>query len=80
MSDTASMFTSMSALEIIVEELKALPAGKLAAAADYIHQLKATTDAERRHALDRAFGCLTEEEAKTMEEAIQSIRSPACRF
>ena len=68
----ASMFTTMSALETIVEELKALPAGKLAAAADYIHQLKATTDAERRHALDRAFGCLTEVDAKAMEEAIQS--------
>ena len=72
MSATASMFTSMGALETIVEELKALPTGKLAAAADFIHQLKATTDAERRRALDGAFGSLTDAEAMTMEEAIQS--------
>jgi hypothetical protein len=67
-----SMLTIMSALEIIVEELKALPPGKLAAAADYIHQLKETSLAERRHALDRAFGCLTEEEGRAMEAAIQA--------
>lgn len=62
----------MSAIETIVEELKALPPRKLAAAADYIHHLKAITEAERLQALDRAYGCLTEEEGKAMEEAIQT--------
>ena len=61
----------MSALETIVEELKTLPPKKLAVAGDYIHQLKSTTDAERRRALDRAYGCLTEEEGNSMEQAIQ---------
>jgi hypothetical protein len=62
----------MSALESIVEELKTLPPKKLAVAADYIHQLRASTDAERRRALDRAYGCLTEEEADSMEKAIET--------
>jgi hypothetical protein len=62
----------MSALESIVEELKTLPPKKLAVAADYIHQLKSSTDAERHRALDRAYGCLTEEEADSMEKAIET--------
>ena len=62
----------MSVLETIIKELKTLPPGKLPAAAEYIHRLKATSEAERRRALDRAYGCLTEEEAKAMEEAIQA--------
>ena len=60
----------MSALETIMEELKTLPPKKLAVAADYIHQLKSGTDTERRRALDRAYGCLTAEEADSMEKAI----------
>ena len=66
------MFFHMSAIETIVEELKTLPPQKLAAAAGYIHQLKATTDVERRRALDRAYGCLTEEEATALEQAIEA--------
>jgi len=66
------MFCVMSALETLVEELRTLPPGKLAAAADYIHRLKAASEADRRRALDRAYGCLTDEEAKAMEEAIQA--------
>lgn len=60
----------MSALESIVEELKMLPPKKLAVAASYIHQLRSHTDTEGRRALDRAYGCLTEEEAGSMEKAI----------
>ncbi len=55
-----------------MEELKTLPAKKLAVAADYIHQLKSAADAERKRALDRAYGCLTEEEADSMERAIEA--------
>ncbi len=62
----------MSALETIVEELKTLPPKKLAVAGEYIHQLKSTTDAERRRALDRAYGCLTEEESDSLEKAIHA--------
>ncbi len=62
----------MSALEVIVEELKTLPPKKLREAADYIHHLKEPTPAERQQALDRAYGCLTDDEADVMENAIQS--------
>jgi hypothetical protein len=62
----------MSAIESIVEDLKALPPRRLAAAADYIHQLKAATDAERRRALDHAYGFLSEEDGKAMEDAIHT--------
>ena len=61
----------MSALEPIAEELKTLPPKRLAVAAGYIHQFKSSTDAERRRALDRAYGCLTEEEADSMGKAIE---------
>ena len=61
----------MSTLETIVEELKLLPPVKLGEAADYIHRLKETLAAERGRALDRAYGCLSEEEAGAMERAIQ---------
>jgi hypothetical protein len=61
----------VSALESIVEELKTLPPKKLAVAADYIHQLKTTSDAERLRALERAYGCLSEEEGNSMERAIE---------
>jgi len=74
-----SMFTIMSALEIIVEELKALPPGKLAAAADYIHQLKETSLAERRHALDRAFGCLTEGRSRDGSGHPGELRKDRCQ-
>jgi hypothetical protein len=60
----------MSKLEAVVEELKALPPTGLAAAADFIHQLKASDAAKREHALDRAFGCLSADEADAMERAI----------
>lgn len=60
----------MSVLETVVEELKTLPASGLAAAADYIHQLKRSSAAERKRALERAFGCLSPNEADEMERAI----------
>ena len=62
----------MSALEAIVEELKTLPPKKFAAAADYVHRLKETSAAERRLALDRAYGSLTEAEAKALAAAIHA--------
>jgi hypothetical protein len=60
----------MSKLEAVVEELKTLPASGLAAAADYIHQLKQSSAAGRKRALERAFGCLSSAEADEMERAI----------
>jgi hypothetical protein len=60
----------MSALETVVEELKALPPKKLAAAADYVHRLKEPPPAERSRALERAHGSLTVAEADALAAAI----------
>ena len=60
----------MSKLETVVEELKALSPTGFTVAADFIHQLKLSGAAERKSALDRAFGCLSSSEADEMERAI----------
>jgi len=62
----------MSELELIVEELKTLPPEKLHDAAGYIHGFSEKGRADRRAALDRAFGCLTGDEARELEEAIEA--------
>ena len=62
----------MSELEMIVEELKTLPPQKLQDAADYVHQLSESGRAHRRAALERAYGCLSEEDATEMEKAIEA--------
>ena len=58
----------MSELELIVEELKTLPPERLHDAAGYIHGLSE----KGRAALDRAYGCLTGDEARELEEAIEA--------
>ena len=62
----------MSELEMIVEELKTLPPQKLQDAAGYIHRLSEMGRAHRRAALERAYGCLSEEDAMEMEKAIET--------
>jgi hypothetical protein len=61
----------MSSLEAIVEELKTLPPSQLAQAVDFIHRLKAVSQAGRQAILERTFGSLTEEEAAEMERVIE---------
>ncbi len=56
---------------MIVEDLKVLPPHRLDEAAHIIHHLKEVSHVERKTALDRAFGCLTEDEALRMEKAIE---------
>lgn len=63
---------TMTALDAIVEEIRTLPPGKLSEAANFIHQLKVRSESERRLALDRAYGCLSESEAADLETAIQA--------
>ena len=62
----------MSELEIIVEELKTLPPQKLQEAAGYIHRLFETGQANRKMAIERAYGSLSVEEATEMEAAIEA--------
>ena len=62
----------MSELEMIVEELKTLPPQKLQDAAGYIHRLSENGREQRHAALERAYGCLSDEEAGEMEKAIEA--------
>jgi hypothetical protein len=62
----------VSELEMIVEELKTLPPQKLQDAAGYIHRLSEIGRAHRRAALERAYGCLSEEDAMEMEKVIEA--------
>ena len=61
----------MTALEAIVEELKALPPRRLAEAAALIHGLRERTRAERLAALEKSAGILSEEEGAALERAIE---------
>lgn len=61
----------MSRLEPIVEDLKTLPAAKLADAANYIHRLMETSTVERRAALNNTAGALTVAEADELSRIIE---------
>lgn len=58
-------------LDAILEELKALPPAGLERAADYIHRLHSASRAERKAALRRAAGSLTDEEASELKRHIE---------
>jgi hypothetical protein len=61
----------MSAFELAVEELKALPPNKLAKAIEFIHGLREKSLNERNEALRKTAGVLTKEEADEWESAIR---------
>lgn len=61
----------MNSLETIVEDLKALPPGKLELAADYIQRLKRMSQEERQAVLQRTSGSLSPEEADELDKAIE---------
>ncbi len=65
----------MTDLNSIVEDLRALPAEKLVEAAAYIQQLKTAAGADRKAALDRAYGSLTEAESTQLAAAIAACRA-----
>jgi len=61
----------MIKLNDIVEELKTLPPERLERAADYIHRLNFASRQERKAALQRTAGSLTNEEADELARIIQ---------
>ena len=67
----------MSTLEIIVEDLKALPTPKLAEVAAYVHRLRETSHAERLSAIERSAEILSATEgaelARIIEEGCEKI-------
>ncbi len=63
----------MSTLEAMIEELKHLSPAELEEAAGYLYRLRRKMGAaERKRALDRAYGCLSELEAQPMASAIET--------
>ena len=63
----------MSTLEAVVAELKHLSPAELEEAAGYIYRLRLDAGAtDRKRALARAFGCLSESEADSMASAIET--------
>jgi hypothetical protein len=61
----------MSTLEMIVEELKALPPPKLELAASLIHELRERTRAERLAALRLSSSILSEEDGAELERIVE---------
>ena len=61
----------MSTLEMIVSELKALPAPKLAEAAALIHGLRENDRSARLAALERSSGILSDAEGAELERIIK---------
>jgi len=61
----------MSALELLLEELKALPPHKLAEAARYVHALREVGPADRLAAFAATGGSLSAEEADDLGRAIE---------
>jgi len=66
--------STMSTIETIVEDLKALPPARLEAVAEMVRQFRKTSgmSQEERHAIfTRTAGALSAEEADEMERVIQ---------
>ena len=61
----------MTTLEMVIDELKSLPAEKLDRAAGYVHSLNRTRRTERLAALKASAGSLTAEEADELAKAIE---------
>lgn len=62
---------AVSTLEIIVEDLKALPTPKLAEVAAYVHRLRETNREDRLSAIERSAGILSETEGAELDRIIQ---------
>jgi hypothetical protein len=61
----------MSTLEMIVEELKALPAPRLEEAASYIHRLHESTREEHAAILRETAGAWSGPDGEAIEKAIE---------
>jgi hypothetical protein len=61
----------VSTLEIIVEDLKALPTPKLAEVAAYVRRLREVNREERLSAIERSAEILSESESAELERIIQ---------
>lgn len=61
----------MSTLEAIIEELRTLPAPKLAEAASYVHRLRETSREEHLAILRETAGAWSGPDGEAIEKAIE---------
>ena len=54
---------TMTAQETIIADLEALPAAALQKVADFVHDIRQRSTADRQAAFEASFGCMTGEEA-----------------
>ena len=66
-----TLYAVMSALEIILEDLKVLPKKQLEEAATYIHNLRTSSEKDKTNALDDLFGWMSPDEADEYEREIE---------
>jgi hypothetical protein len=64
----------MTVLESILKDLHGLPTPKLVDVARYVHRLSEAAQKEREQVLRQTHGCLSEEDGRAFEEALQSAR------
>jgi hypothetical protein len=64
------VYLSVSSLENIVEDLKALPPARPDVAADFVHRLKRISEDERQAIFVRTAGALSSQEASELERVI----------
>ena len=61
----------MTVQETIVADLEVLPAAALQKVADYVHQMRERTTADRQVAFEASFGSMTDEEADAFDRVIE---------
>ncbi len=61
----------MTVRQSIIADLEALPVTALQSVADYVHQMRQRTTADRQAAFDATFGSMTKEEADAFDRVIE---------
>jgi hypothetical protein len=66
-----SVVKVVGGLDTRIEDLKSLPPHTLPVAADFIQRLKRVSQEDRQAILARTSGCISQEDAGTMEKAVE---------
>lgn len=61
----------MTSQESIMADLESLPANALQKVADFVHQMRQLTTADRQAAFDASFGSMPKDEADAFDRVIE---------
>lgn len=64
----------MTVIESIVRDLNGMPMRKLVEVARYVHRLSETVERERAEVLRETHGCLSDEDGRIFEQALENSR------